>query len=263
MSKVNKSEFDCSTIKKKDKKIYNAQGQHIVTASENAIIDREGNEIAKFKGYKRKGLRKIKVFEAADGEYLLDKNKLSKNGKTFGFGVSKVRYVPIFSIISAIAFMFSMSIVSLNHVHVEEDFKPVVHIVDINGVWNAEKVVAMFDNTIYPGKKGSYKFAVVNTNEYEIKYSFSLDHFYDGKQIEVFPLRYKLRIGNKYLCDDWLTAVEMKFYDIILFENESAVFTVEWQWPFESGRDYFDTQLGIFNGVYNVKLTLQAELFER
>ena len=251
---------DCSSIKKGDKKIYNSRGEHLLTINDVNITNKEGVQIARFQGYRRKGFSKIAVYSSPNGEYTFSKNKLTHNNQILGWSLQKVRYIPVFVILAAFIFMISTSIVSFNHIQIEEDFKPVVVVSDINGAWNSKDTVVVFDQKIYPGKSGEYKFSIVNTNEYEVNYSFVLNHFYNGIEIKTFPLVYKIKLGNKYLTENWLQAKDLSFDDITVFANESQVFTLVWEWPFENGKDNIDTRYGIRSGVYSISMTLSAQL---
>ena len=264
-----RASFDGSTknlkLKKTTKnlklnKVYDENGNVIASINKSQIFDKKGNTVAVFEKHIKEKSTKASLYSSNLGDFVCIKNQVFFNGETFGWISKKTKYFPLFTVFLAISFMLSVFIVSVNHINIPEDFKPTIVVADIGGSWNPQKTVAVFDEKIHPGSSGEYCFTIKNSNEFEIEYAFSLDHFFNGLIIEEFPLLYKLKLKDRYLSDEWLSAKELSFDNIVIHSGQSQIFTLEYYWPFNSSNDEFDTSIGIAGGVYSIKLNISAQV---
>lgn len=101
---------------------------------------------------------------------------------------------------------------------------------------------------IAPGTSGEYLIRLRNTDEYAIDYKIDPDvKFLSGDRV---PLLVRLRnVTGEYLlgtATEWATLQQLREFSHkgTLKKAEAGEFIFEWQWPYESGNDELDTQLG-------------------
>lgn len=112
--------------------------------------------------------------------------------------------------------------------------------------WFETVPIDIFTGNVAPGTSGEHTFSVRNTSNYALEYKLM---FYgaDG----AVPLRYKIRNEDTYLIGTEDTWEEVK----VAAESKTSAGTVpyggkldlviEWEWPYESGADDIDTEVGI------------------
>ena len=115
---------------------------------------------------------------------------------------------------------------------------------------NGEIVVQSADNNkvIAPGTKGEHLIRLRNADEYAIDYEIDPNvKFLSGDRV---PLLVRMRnVDGNYLlgsATEWasLQALREFSHKGTLKKAEAGEFVFEWQWPYESGNDEQDTQLG-------------------
>ena len=247
------------------KRVFDKNGELVATVGKEEIYDKHGDKLASFEGYEKVGRKKHAVYKTKSGEkYTFSKGKLSLNGAPLGFAIKAVRAFPLLTAMIAAVFAVSVAVVSINHDYIPEDYTPVITVYDANGSWGNYGTVAVFDDKIYPGTSGVYEFHIKNSNNFEVEYSFSLDHFYDNEELSSFPLLYKLKLGKTYLTDKWANANELVFDSIIINSKKTQEFVLEWFWPFENEVDNnIDTWLGADHGKYVLNINLTAQVYKR
>lgn len=113
--------------------------------------------------------------------------------------------------------------------------------------WFEVVPIDLFEEQVAPGTRGKHGFSVRNTSSSDMSYELV---FYgtDG----IVPLLYKLRVNGEYITgdgeEDWMvatTAKESKRYPGVIPSGGKFDLVVEWEWPYESGNDQLDTQVGI------------------
>lgn len=119
-----------------------------------------------------------------------------------------------------------------------ENGEPVITVNSDDG----EKVIA-------PGTSNSYTFKLKNTGNTSIDYRLTVDAYFTPSDLRI-PIRAKLsRYDGRWLVGsadgygtvDALDAVEDS---ASLSAGRYTYYTLEWEWPFESGDDAYDTLLG-------------------
>lgn len=138
---------------------------------------------------------------------------------------------------------------------------PTFEINDKNGSWEAQGTVGVFDNSIKPGSAGEYNFIITSASDAELKYTFSIEEHFEGKDNNWTPfIQYRLRMNGQLIGgDDWFYADYLFYSDIIILANTKQLLTLEWRWDFDGDDDY-DTTLGIGGGEYYVTFYLKAEV---
>ena len=105
------------------------------------------------------------------------------------------------------------------------------------------------DKLIAPGTSNKYQFTLENPGNVALDYYLTMEAYVTGTELSL-PVKVSVRdYKNKYLLG---TAEEMA--DVLLLNSVNdtaelgagryAVYTLEWEWPFEWGDDEYDTQLG-------------------
>lgn len=101
------------------------------------------------------------------------------------------------------------------------------------------------DEKIAPGTEGEHDVSVKNTSNYEMKYELSV-YTSEG----YIPLEYRVKVEDEYVLgseQEWLrvTALEgARRSQGSIPSGGKLDLTIEWRWPFESGGDELDTQIG-------------------
>ena len=101
------------------------------------------------------------------------------------------------------------------------------------------------DEKIAPGTEGEHDVSVKNTSNYEMKYELSV-YTSEG----YIPLEYRVKVEDEYVLgseQEWLrvTALEgARRSQGSIPSGGKLDLTIEWRWPFESGSDELDTEIG-------------------
>ena len=106
-----------------------------------------------------------------------------------------------------------------------------------------ENAAFEYANKIAPGVSNSYNFKVHNETENTIRYDIE---FVEDSEYAINML-YRLRCGNEYVAgsdSEWLSASELATVLRELPMDGVDSYTLDWEWPYESGRDSLDTEIG-------------------
>lgn len=112
--------------------------------------------------------------------------------------------------------------------------------------------------TLLPGAEGSYPFVLENKNTFDVIFTLSIEE--DSIHI---PMRFRIVTykDRKPVTDWWDTrdggAAESETARLNAGESDS--YLLEWQWPYESGKDGIDTEAGKGNLDYRVRLKIWAQ----
>lgn len=154
---------------------------------------------------------------------------------------------------------------------------------DENTVWQAETDVEIFnvsyensnggitvsgqgnnaDKLIAPGTSNKYSFTLANTGDVPLGYNLNMESWITGTEFEI-PVKVRVwDYENNYLSgsvDETVSVKELNnvSQDGILGSGRYAVYTLEWEWPYEQGNDDFDTMLG--NLAVNNELALHIRI---
>ena len=112
--------------------------------------------------------------------------------------------------------------------------------------WFETVPISIFEGMVSPGTSGEHEFSIRNTSNYTLNYELS---FYAAEG--AIPILYKLRSGDVYLVggpDTWVPATSQQEARISTGSvplNGKLDLVIEWTWPYESGNDELDTEVGI------------------
>lgn len=131
--------------------------------------------------------------------------------------------------------------------------------------WEQHAVIDLFYNRetgtaekIYPGSKGFYLFQLENGRKEDLTITLNLAR---GDGSPYLPLRFTLRLqeGQNSGASGTLAEGGSLRLRTVLAGGAKAVCRLEWEWPYEGGRDGADTRAGSRGGDYTLLLTIHAE----
>lgn len=107
---------------------------------------------------------------------------------------------------------------------------------------NGQKVIA-------PGTQNSYTFKLKNTGNVALDYDVEIDAFFSHNDIQI-PITGRLNrydgkwvVGGKDTYVD-VSALNLAYDKDTLAAGKYTYYTLDWLWPFESGNDELDTEIG-------------------
>lgn len=266
-------------VSKNDLLVTDSENQAIYAIRKNKeVIDHNGNVVAKFTSKEKRKIgdkkEKVSIYSSEKGIFACTKDKLYLNDELVGdVGKNRIggagRSNLSIVMLSLAALVGTFVFVSLINIPISGDVIPVFDVVDNNGVWEEQGTIEVFDSKIYPGKCGKYEFVMTNESVGKLIYGFSLtgETYYGDLEYNYF-MQYRLKMNNKYISnyekrdpEAWLRADELIYEDIVFLPATQQLMTLEWQWPFESGKDESDTQFGVEAGKYSIVLSVKAEVY--
>ena len=105
------------------------------------------------------------------------------------------------------------------------------------------------DKLIAPGTSNVYQFTLANTGDTALDYHMTMEAYYTGTDLRI-PVDARVwDHNNRYLVgspDNKVDVLELNGVEDSgeLGAGRYAVYNLEWEWPFESGDDVYDTMLG-------------------
>ena len=136
-------------------------------------------------------------------------------------------------------------------------------VTDKKQIWEIDSVLKIFENPIYgfqekiaPESSNSYAFNLINNNEFKV----NCDVTFLESNVYNINMKYRLKQDGNYICGDnntWITYTELEITDLILNENETMPYILEWKW---FNNNSIDTQIGQTSGVqYNLSIHIYAK----
>ena len=144
---------------------------------------------------------------------------------------------------------------------IPEDSDDDFYVDEVNGLekvrWNGQSDLNIFEDSLYkisgkiaPESSNTYKFIVNNETRYSLKYKIS---FSEKNQYGI-NMKYKLRKGDAYLIDHYVSYDQLNIDNLLLDSNNSQEYYLEWKWVGDD--DIADTQIGIAAKTSEVKYSL-------
>ncbi len=126
----------------------------------------------------------------------------------------------------------------------------IVYVDDKNGRYAYQKDIKIFENAAFaytnkiaPGVSNSYNFKVHNETDNAIAYNIE---FVEDSEYAI-NMRYRLKRAGNYIVgsdSEWVSASELVSATKELAMDGVDTYTLDWEWPYESGRDELDTEIG-------------------
>lgn len=115
------------------------------------------------------------------------------------------------------------------------------------------------NKVIAPGTESSYSFALNNNGDVALDYSLEIEAYLSDNVDEIPVVARLYDYKENYLLgsdSEWEKVTELNGTKDsgVLKADYHCTYTLDWQWPFESGDDEFDTMLG--NMAQDEELTL-------
>lgn len=132
-------------------------------------------------------------------------------------------------------------------------------------MWGQTKSIDLFYNhatgkneKIAPGSKGYYLFRLKNTRKEKLAVTLSIAEAGGSPSL---PLKFTLRPQQQKSGGSTGTLTKGKTLklDTSLGGSSNVVYRLDWEWPYESGRDAEDTAAGEQGGRYTLNLSIHAE----
>jgi hypothetical protein len=121
------------------------------------------------------------------------------------------------------------------------------------------------EKLIYPGTSNEYTFTLENPSEYLLDYELTMVAYITGTDY-VLPVDVNVSdYTGKYLVggeDSKVNVMELNGVDekSKLSAGRFAVYTLNWEWAYESGNDEYDTMLGNLATDEDITLTIEIHL---
>ena len=127
---------------------------------------------------------------------------------------------------------------------------------DLN-IFTDSKKISKVNGKIAPESTGIYVFNVNNKTKYNLKYNIS---FIESNEYSI-NMKYKLKKGNTYLVDQYVSYEQLNINDMILNSNKTDIYSLEWKWVGDN--DNNDTTIGMSakdgDINYSLKINIEAE----
>lgn len=113
---------------------------------------------------------------------------------------------------------------------------------------------------IAPKSSGQYKFVIQNISNTRVSYDIEFNDIMSNS----VNMKYRLKIDNVYIKgtkDKYISIEDLNVEDIVVLENSTNVFTLEWYWEDD---DKNDTYIGSLesNQYYTLELNIRASAYE-
>lgn len=142
----------------------------------------------------------------------------------------------------------------------------IVYVDDANGRYVYQKHLKIFENAAFeytdkiaPGVSNTYDFRVHNETEAAIRYNIEFEEISEY----AINMQYRLKREGVYIIgsdSEWVSASELSsaFKDLAIDGVDS--YSLDWRWPYESGKDELDTEIGEkMESEYNLGIKINFE----
>lgn len=246
-------------LKRKYLKVIDQENNIIVGIRSKYIYDFYGNKIAI--ADETNADDSILKYISEEDVYIVKDSLFYKNDTQIGTIIQKEKDITSLLILFICSLILLSTLLIISLIEIPNYEAPTFNIVDSNGEWTSQGEIAVFDNSIFPGSSGEYKFIINNPHNVQLLYDIAIEELYNNEPIDNFPLEFRLRMNNGLLVtEEWLSSEELKYVDLNFLPNTSQSFTLEWRWLFENGVDSLDTYFGNDNGKYTLVFKLSAEI---
>ena len=127
---------------------------------------------------------------------------------------------------------------------------------DLN-IFTDSKKISKVNGKIAPESTGIYVFNVNNKTKYNLKYNIS---FIESNEYSI-NMKYKLKKGNTYLVDQYVSYEQLNINDMLLNSNKTDVYSLEWKWVGDNDNNDSTIGMSAKDGDinYSLKINIEAE----
>ena len=127
---------------------------------------------------------------------------------------------------------------------------------DLN-IFTDSKKISKVNGKIAPESTGIYVFNVNNKTKYNLKYNIS---FIESNEYSI-NMKYKLKKGNTYLVDQYVSYEQLNINDMLLNNNKTDVYSLEWKWVGDNDNNDTTIAMSAKDGDinYSLKINIEAE----
>lgn len=127
---------------------------------------------------------------------------------------------------------------------------------DLN-IFTDSKKISKVNGKIAPESTGIYVFNVNNKTKYNLKYNIS---FIESNEYSI-NMKYKLKKGNTYLVDQYVSYDQLNINDMILNSNKTDIYSLEWKWVGDNDNNDSTIGMSAKDGDinYSLKINIEAE----
>ena len=127
---------------------------------------------------------------------------------------------------------------------------------DLN-IFTDSKKISKVNGKIAPESTGIYVFNVNNKTKYNLKYNIS---FNESNEYSI-NMKYKLKKGNTYLVDQYVSYDQLNINDMLLNSNKTDVYSLEWKWVGDNDNNDSTIGMSAKDGDinYSLKINIEAE----
>jgi len=158
--------------------------------------------------------------------------------------------------------------------------RPDFEVSDDNGEWQTQTEIELFnisyqngeqnitvesnngEQIIAPGTNCTYVFKLKNTGNVNLDYTVDLDAFFTPGQVKIPVNSRLLRYDGRWIVGDddsfeTVTELDSAHDSTTIGHGRYVYYTLEWEWPFESGDDLLDTELGNMATKQDITFTVK------
>lgn len=251
---------------KKYRTVTTPQGESLCGVSSKNLCDLNGKVFADFSHEQKvesDGKKiAVRVYRSWQyGDFTVKENSLWLGEELLGSMPAKKKRTSLILLgATCILLALTIALIALIDLPQSVTTAPVIDVKDDNGSWSAQGTIAVLDDKIMPGSDGEYEFIIRNPHDIRLSYSFTIGERYNDGPVENFPLEYRVRVNNALIgSEQWLSATELHFENLLLMAESDYLVSLEWRWPFEGADNAVDTDFGTDAGEYSLEFVLTAE----
>ena len=161
-------------------------------------------------------------------------------------------------------------------------FNPNFEVIDDNQTWTTNTQIDIFrisyengDNNISvesnnsnkliaPGTENLYTFKLKNTGNVALDYTVDINAYISPAEFNI-PIKSRInRYDGKWITEETgkyvdIAALDLSYDSDVLSAGRFAYYTLEWEWPYETGDDLNDTLLGDMSVNEDISFTIEIK----
>lgn len=231
-------------------KVVDGSGALLFYLRKNNLYDLRLNKVASCKR-----VEKWQIYNYSTTDYVTDGKCLYLGGLKCGTILRGHRNKLIVAL--AIVLLLAVALLALLTYENWKQVQPDIFVVDKNGEWGGGNIDIFGSGKLKPGDKGRYSFMVTNPSTVNI--TCTIKFKFNGESNVFLPSVGYTIVSEGQTLKQELADDGFAVKNVVIQQNESRAFYVEWEWLFEAGKDDFDTAVGISGSKYSATIEIIAE----